>query len=153
MNEFKKVKQPTFLESQKFFKQEVLNANEPLFNALNVTLERTENTELIPNWEVIAANIPGVMKKRSHAGFAETEKISDTHEAYAKLVNTAAYVIASKDGWVYPDMIYSNKHEVKQAKERNASNNLSHTGRFLARFNYLLNKSQDTSSIEIPQGL
>lgn len=153
MNEFKKVRMNSFTEKQSYYKQQVKEANEGLFNALDVTLERTENTELIPNWELIAAQIPGIMKRSSHIGYAETNNLDDVAEAFALVVKNGAYVVASKDGWVYPDMLWSNKHNIEQAIERNKTNNLTSTGRYLAKFNYLLNKQHDTSSIEVPQGL
>ena len=142
MNEFRKVRNGKFALKQEAFKEQVKSIDDRLFKALDVTLERTANTELIPNWEVIAASMPGVMKLRSHVGYAETEKIDDMHEAFTQVVNTAAYIIASTDGWVYPDMLHYNNHEVKQALERNEKNNLTQVGRYLARFNYLIGNNK-----------
>ena len=142
MNEFKQVRNTKFGINQETFKEQVKSLDERLFNALDVTLERTANTVLIPNWEVIAASMPGIMKRRSHTGYAETETINDVHEAFSQLVETGAYVVASSDGWVYPDLLHYTAFEVKQAAKRNDENNLTQVGRHLARFNYLLGNAK-----------
>tara|TARA_Y100000385_G_scaffold219473_1_gene228894 strand:+ start:811 stop:1242 length:432 start_codon:yes stop_codon:yes gene_type:complete len=139
MNEFKKVRNQKFIESQNSYRDYVAEQAPKLFKALNVKLERTENTELIPNWETIAASIPGVLKDKYGIGYAETENINDTAEAFTRVVKMG-YIIASTDGWVYPDMLHNNKYEIKLAFERNQKNNLTQLGRSLARFNYLLNE-------------
>jgi hypothetical protein len=131
-----RVKSENFAAKQSMFAQEVKNVNEALFNALNVELERTTSTCLIPHWEVIAASMPGVMKEGSHIGYAETENLNDLHEVFSKVVEYH-FVIADKAGWVYPDFLINGKFEIEQAKERNKSNNLTYGGRILARFNYL----------------
>ena len=132
-----------FQAKQSMFRDEVKKQNLILHNALNVEIERTENTKLIPNWEVIAASMPFVMSNASHIGYAETEKINDSWECFSQVVDSGAYVIADVDGWVYPDLLWNNKFEVAQAKERFAQNNGTYVGRILARFNHLVNKRME----------
>ncbi len=128
----------SFINKQEAGKQLVKEQDERLYNALNVVIERTENTNLIPNWEVIASCMPFVNLKRSHTGFAETENINDLHECWTQ-VQDALYLIADLNGYVYPDFYEGNNFMVKQNIERFKQNNANFQGRILARFNWLLN--------------
>ena len=134
------MKKQKFLTNQQVYADYVKSQNVTLYNALNVEIERTQNTNWIPNWELIASCIPFVNLKSSHIGFAETETINDIHEAFAQLKNVL-YVIADNDGSVYPDLYYNHKFAIKRNKERFGQNNAEFSGRILARFNYLLQKN------------
>ena len=130
-----------FSAKQTIFAQQVKELNELLFNALNVELEKSNYQKYVPHWEVIAASMPGIIKKGSHIGYAETEELNDIDIVFSQLVNSSSCFIAiDRAGWVYPDAIINTKHEIKQAKERNQENNLTGSGRILAKFNYLLQK-------------
>lgn len=134
------MKTEKFQIKQQTYAEYVKKENERLYNALNVEIERSENTKWIPNWELIASCIPFVNLTYSHIGFAETENINDAHEAFARL-KTVLYVIADNDGSVYPDAYYNSKFAVENNKKRFKENNADYSGRILARFNYLLTES------------
>ena len=129
-----------FILSQETYAHYVKKQNLKLYNALNVVIERTENTTLIPHWELIASCIPFVNLNNSHIGYAETQDINDIHEAWAKLQNVL-FIVANVDGTVYPDFYYNVKYAVKNNQERFKQNNADYSGRILARFNYLLEKN------------
>tara|TARA_R110000796_G_scaffold162797_2_gene279739 strand:- start:658 stop:1083 length:426 start_codon:yes stop_codon:yes gene_type:complete len=136
----------TFISKRELAASLVKQENERLYNALNVVIERTEHSNLIPNWEVIYSCIPFVNLRSSHIGYAETENINDIHDCWSQ-VQDALFLISTLDGYVYPDMYDGNKFMVKQNLERFKQNNANFQGRILARFNYLLNKKHEVSSL------
>lgn len=138
------MKTQKFIENQTMYAEYVKNQNERLYKALNVEIERTQNTKWIPNWELIASCIPFVNLRHSHIGYAETETVNDIHEAFAQL-KKVIYVIADTDGEVYPDVYYNYQFAIKRNKERFKENNAEFSGRMLARFNYLLNKNTENN--------